>query len=118
MGHIKFNVIVSSRMPIDNAYRQLPHDTLTNVNIGGRLHTAVQRGVGQGDGTYSQVYADNDAKVMANVTTNLGLGQYTYLELKDLTHRQLAYGAYNLDQQNMNGQPFMVDLILSNLIVS
>jgi hypothetical protein len=56
------------------------------------------------DGTYETLYADNDATVLENVRTNVGLSQYQWGSIKDLTWREIKSAAWNLDRANMRGQ--------------
>jgi hypothetical protein len=95
----------------DSMYKQICTDSLTTVYIGDRPYTAVARGINNGDGTYTIVYADNDALVMENVSTNIGLADYTLEELENMTLRELAYCAFNLDQANMDNQAWLNELL-------
>lgn len=99
-------------------YRQLPYDTLTNIYVGTRTYAGVQREVyNPATEEYDQLFSDNDTLVYTNVTTNMGISSYSYLEVNEMSFRQLQDVAYNNDQKNMQGQNWMPDLLYLDVTV-
>lgn len=83
----------------------LPEDILTHAYFPGNPNQAFSRFTTNPDGTYTEVFSDNDSFVLENVSTNVGLKNYTLGNLKNLTLRHLKDAAYNLDKQNQYHQP-------------
>jgi len=96
----------------DDIYNRMWSDQTDEAGTGnGLLHTFIpgkpwasfSRFSANPDGTYTKLYADTDAAVMENVTTNVGLLGYTISELANFSIRELTYAALDKDQQNMRG---------------
>ena len=94
---------IYSRMWTDSTDETGVGEGLMHIFIPGKPWATFSRFIGQPDGTYVHVYPDNDAACYENVTTNVGLLDYTISELAAFSIRELKYAALNKDQQNMRG---------------
>lgn len=101
-----FDVMQVPPLHLDSGIRRLSNSTLfTNLTIDpDKPWKSFSRLVwDSATELYVEKFSDDDSIVYENVTTNVGLKNYTVDELSPLTIRHLQHAAYDLDQQNMEG---------------
>lgn len=100
-------------------YRTIDTDTFMHFppsNIGS--HACFSRYIPDLENNdYIEVFSDNDSLVYEIVTTNMGLKNYNYEDISELTFRHLQDVAYDLDQQNQNTTWFN-DMLLVDITES
>lgn len=97
-----FSVVEAPLLVPDLRVRGIAQDTVSH-NYLADPGQAFSRQVQTGDLTHITVYADNDAIVMQNVTTNVGIKEIPWSSFETLTWRELQYAAWDLQDQNPEG---------------